>query len=47
MVLWNKEILGKYCRYFTKGIDASVRLGIIVGVIVEDIILFFALWGVA
>ena len=33
-------------EYLTKGIAAGVGLGIIIGVIAEDIILFFALGGV-
>lgn len=44
---WEKIILSeKDYEYLTKGIAAGVGLGIIIGIIFEEIILFFALGGV-
>ncbi|WP_195999473.1 hypothetical protein [Clostridium sp. 1001271B_151109_B4] len=45
--MWKKLILSeKDYEYLTKGLTAGVGLGIIIGSIAENIILFFALGGV-
>lgn len=45
--MWKKLILSeKDYEYLTKGLAVGVGLGIIVGSIAENILLFFALGGV-
>ena len=45
--MWKKLILSeKDYEYLTKGLAAGVGLGIIIGSMAENILLFFALGGV-